>query len=116
MPLFHDLEKVAKVDSIPGLNLHSELQSEFKDFQIKIFYELINGFDPKKELLIWIPGGPGQTHADLHSLESIFQIFAPSFLQNFNIIVMDHRGVGCSKPLSDRQYAMGFQILKKLIL
>lgn len=99
VPLFHDLNKVAQVDRIPGLNTHDELQSKYDGAKISLFYELLNGWSQNKELLILIPGGPGQPHADLHFVLKMYEKEAPQFLEKFNIIVMDHRGVGCSKPL-----------------
>lgn len=99
VPLFHDLEKVARVDRIPGLNTHDELQERYDGAKINLFYELLNGWSPNKELLIFIPGGPGQPHADLHHTMEMYKKETPELLEKFNIIAMDHRGLGCSKPM-----------------
>lgn len=46
------------------------------------------GFDPKKETLLYFTGGPGQpVHWGLFRQE-----------QAFNVLIMEHRGVGCSRP------------------
>ncbi len=95
-PVFHDLESVARVDRIPGLNVFKELQTVYKDKKIRVYYELFRPWDPAKKLLIVIPGGPGQTHADLHPLVDLFE--KTDLLKKFNVIAMDHRGVGCSRP------------------
>lgn len=94
-PVFHHLEKVAHVERIPGLNVHKDLQKEYERKKMRIYFELFKPWDPNKELLILVPGGPGQTHADFHQmLGEDFKSFA-----NFNVIAMDHRGVGCSRPM-----------------
>lgn len=97
VPLFHDLAKVAQVDRIPGLNTHDKLRKKYDGAKINLFYELLNGWSQHKELLILIPGGPGQPHADLHSIIKMYEEDAPQLLEKFNVIAMDHRGLGCSK-------------------
>lgn len=98
VPVYHDLATVAQVDRIPGLNLFKEKQENFAGKKMRIYYELFNGWDANKKLLILIPGGPGQTHADFHRLVDVYGAQS-DLLKNFNVIAMDHRGVGCSRPL-----------------
>lgn len=98
VPVFYDLAKVAKIDRIPGLNVYTDLQKQYQGKQLHIYYEIFRPWDPNKKLLILVPGGPGQPHADLHSLVDIFEK-RTDLLNKFNVISMDHRGVGCSRPL-----------------
>ncbi|MGE0527911.1 MAG: alpha/beta fold hydrolase [Bdellovibrionales bacterium] len=95
VPTFHDLGKVAHIERIPGLKVHKEMQDSYADKKLRIYYELFRPWDSNKELLILIPGGPGETHATFHVLVTD----QPEFLERFNVIAMDHRGVGCSRPL-----------------
>lgn len=97
VPLFHDLDALARVERIPGLNLFKDAQLKHRGKKLRIFYELLTPFDPSKRLLILIPGGPGQPHADLHPLVDIFE--SKGLQKTHNLIAMDHRGVGCSRPL-----------------
>ncbi len=100
-PLFHDLSSVADISRIPGLNTHDELRTSdvYKDKELRVFYELMGPFDPEKETIFFVPGGPGQDHTFIHTLkEKLFKRFDPDFLKTFNVLAMDHRGVGCSKP------------------
>ncbi len=96
VPLFHDLESMARVDRIPGLNVFKDLQAQHLGKKIRLYYEIFRPFDRAKKLLILIPGGPGQTHADMHALEPLL---GEEIFKHFNVIVMDHRGLGCSRPL-----------------
>lgn len=53
-----------------------------------IYAYFFRGFDPKKDTLIYFLGGPGQTaHWGSFQVE-----------MNFNILVMEQRGIGCSRP------------------
>jgi pimeloyl-ACP methyl ester carboxylesterase len=98
VPLFHDLQSMADLNRIPGLNVFKAAQIENSEKQIRIYYELFNGWDPQKKFIILIPGGPGQTHADFHRLAYNYEK-RTDLLKKFNVIAMDHRGVGCSRPL-----------------
>lgn len=98
VPVFHDLDNVARMDRIPGLNNFSGMQIKYQNKKIRVYYETYRPWDPAKKLLILIPGGPSQPHADLHSLVDLFEEKS-ELLKQFNIIAMDHRGVGCSRPM-----------------
>lgn len=98
VPLFHDLKNNAQVDRIPGLNLFEAEQTTHWGKSLRIYYDTFSPWDPAKKLLILIPGGPGQTHADLHKLVDLWGE-ETDLLTKFNVIAMDHRGVGCSRPL-----------------
>lgn len=99
VPLFHDLEKVAAIQNIPGLNTHKAFRESIPGREMRIFYELMAPFDPNKKTVIFIPGGPGQDHTFLHRLMPLFDKHS-NLSSKFNIIAMDHRGVGCSRNLS----------------
>lgn len=102
VPMFHDLEAMAKVENISNLKTHKELKEQHKGKTFKVFYELLAPYKEDKELLIMIPGGPGQTHTFIHRFEKLegFKDFA----KNYNVLVMDHRGVGCSRYYGPGDY------------
>jgi proline iminopeptidase len=53
-----------------------------------IYAYFFRGFDPKKDTLIYFLGGPGQTaHWGSFQVE-----------MDFNILMMEQRGIGCSRP------------------
>ena len=52
------------------------------------------GYDENKETLIYFTGGPGQT---VHW--GLFNAPMP-----YNVLIMEHRGVGCSRPATVSQY------------
>jgi proline iminopeptidase len=52
------------------------------------------GFDPNRPTLLYFTGGPGQT-AHWPPFQSKL---------NFNVLVMEQRGIGCSKPMNFQQY------------
>jgi pimeloyl-ACP methyl ester carboxylesterase len=98
--LFPDLAaEGAAVQNIPGLNLHSERVKANKDKKVLIYFELLAPYDPRKELLILSPGGPGGDHQILHGLGADIGK-KTSLLSRFNIIAMDHRGLGCSQMVA----------------
>jgi pimeloyl-ACP methyl ester carboxylesterase len=98
VPLIHDLQKIAQVENIPNLVLHENLMEQNEGMEISIYYELINEFDSSKELLILIPGGPGESHTFIHDFVKLFEGRSTIF-EKFNVIAMDHRGLGCSRPI-----------------
>ncbi len=111
VPVFYHLKEFgAKVENIANLKTYEMLMEEGKNFEhqeyrgvkylasfekkkIKLYFELAKPFDSKKPLFIWVPGGPGGDHSILHSFEKVF----PWIFENYNVIAMDHRGVGCSQ-------------------
>lgn len=97
VPLFHDLAAGAEISRIPGLDVFADAQKEYAGKTMKIYFESFRPWDASKKLLILVPGGPGQTHADLHGLADIYESKTDLF-KHFNVIAMDHRGVGCSRP------------------
>lgn len=99
VPLFHDLESVAEVRNIPGLKTYKTEREAIPGRQMRIFFELMEPFDPAKKTLIFVPGGPGQDHLFIHSLMPLFTKYS-DIPKHFNVIAMDHRGVGCSRNLS----------------
>ncbi len=126
VPVFHDLASVAKVDRIPGLNLHEALQKEYEGKKLRVFFESIRPFDKTKKTAIFIPGGPGQDHLFIHAVGNLIESIRPEFFQEFNVIAMDHRGVGCSRSvfpgeepyqsLYMRQAASDIDLLRKHLL
>lgn len=100
VPLFYDLAaNGAHVDHIPGLipNPHAELLNDpqTKQFKVKLYYETAKPFDSSKEILFFQAGGPGGDHSILHDVVEAL----PDLAEKFNLVAMDHRGVGCSKPM-----------------
>lgn len=97
VPVFPDLRLSAKITNIPGLNLHQEAveSPEWKNKKLRVYFELDRPFDPAKKLFIFLNGGPGGDHSVMHALKAIF----PEVFESYNVIALDHRGVGCSKPL-----------------
>jgi pimeloyl-ACP methyl ester carboxylesterase len=98
VPLIHNLKEIAKIGNIPNLKLHDDLRKDSVGLEINVYYEFINDFDPSKELLILIPGGPGESHTFIHDFVNIFNGKSTIF-EKFNVISMDHRGLGCSRPI-----------------
>lgn len=98
VPLIHDLESIAKIENIPNLQLHAELLEESKGMELSVYYELISTFDKNKDLVILIPGGPGVNHSFIHDFVDSFK-GRSDFFEKYNVIAMDHRGLGCSKAL-----------------
>lgn len=61
---------------------------------IRVYYQLLNAFDPQKPTLLVINGGPGGDHG-------LIDYFKETELSNsMNIVGFDHRGLGCTYPLS----------------
>lgn len=59
-----------------------------------IYAYFSGGYNPKKETVIYFTGGPGQpAHWPLFSRE-----------MPFNFLVMEQRGIGCSRPATLQQY------------
>ena len=98
VPLFHNLKNIATTENIQNLDLHTEQQQDYQDFELEIYFELYQKFDPKKKLLLLIPGGPGNDHQMLHDY-AVMMKKNTSILEQYNVISMDHRGLGCSRPL-----------------
>lgn len=113
VPMFHDLEALAKAENITGLKVHKDLQEAHKGKFFKVFYELLAPFDDAKELLIMIPGGPGQAHTFMHSFEKLegFKEFA----KKYNVLVMDHRGVGCSRYYGPGEYPSESLLMRQAV-
>lgn len=125
VPAFHDLKSIAHVQNIPGLNMHDSLRKLYDGKEINLYYELAREFDPKKKTVIFIPGGPGQDHSFIHGLGPLMNQFVPLY-ESFNVVTMDHRGVGCSRPLFPgqeppqsllmRQAASDIEMIRKELL
>lgn len=96
VPVFHDLAQVARVENIPGLNLQNELRDANKGKTLNIYVEMLKPYNPAQEILIWVPGGPGQDHQMIHFVTKLLLTGSP-ILENYNVLAMDHRGVGCSR-------------------
>lgn len=96
VPLFHDLKSVAHVENIPNLKTHDTLRQQYEGAHLQIYFELLKPFNEEQETIIFIPGGPGQTHTFIHQM--MLMLESVELDQNYNILVMDHRGVGCSRP------------------
>ncbi|MEK6704360.1 MAG: alpha/beta fold hydrolase [Bdellovibrionota bacterium] len=97
VPLFYDLKSVARVENIPNLKFHDELRARFAGRSISLYYEIHRHFDPQKETLFLIPGGPGEDHRILHRIDKLLEE-KTGLLDHFNLVAMDHRGLGCSRP------------------
>ena len=102
VPMFHDLEAIAAVENISQLNTQNELMGMFQGSQFTVYYELLAPYDPNKDLLIMIPGGPGQSHTFIHSFYQIEGF--PELAKKYNVLAMDHRGVGCSRYVGPSMY------------
>lgn len=77
--------------------------------EIRVYYKLLHAFDPQKPTLIVINGGPGGDH-------SILDLFRGTDLENkMNIVGFDHRGLGCTQPLSpwDSYYEKGIYSMSR---
>lgn len=98
VPMIPDLKTMAEVANIPNLNLHEDLQIEYAEKKWRIYFELLAPYDPQKEILILVPGGPGGSHTMLHHVKDL--IAGTRFLDRYNVLAMDHRGVGCSRHQS----------------
>lgn len=98
VPLLHDLTSIAQTQNIPDLKTFKEQYQKYEGLNLSIYFEILNDhFDKNKELIILIPGGPGEGHAAMHGFEKLIHQNSSLFDQ-FNFIVMDHRGLGCSRP------------------
>lgn len=98
VPLFYDIAATgAKISNINGFLPHPEGVREPSHIgkKIKLYFELGAPFDANKEIFFIIPGGPGSDHSLLHAVEKYF----PHLMEKYNVVAMDHRGLGCSKPL-----------------
>src|SRR5262249_38077466 len=61
---------------------------------IRVYYKLLNSFDPQKPTLLVINGGPGGDH-------SLIDLFRGTELEKkMNIVGFDHRGLGCTQSIS----------------
>lgn len=103
VPMFYDLNQVAKVENIGGLNIHEDHQIWYEGKKFKLYYELVSPYDSGKELLIMIPGGPGQSHTFIHDFKERMPYFK-NLTDKFNVFVMDHRGLGCSRYYGPGDY------------
>ena len=109
-PLFHDLS-AANISHIPRLRLFKDEQKRYLGKTFNIYYELQAPFDSSKEILFMIPGGPGESHTFIHDFmgNSIFAKLA----ENFNVITMDHRGVGCSRYYGPGDYPSESMLMRQ---
>lgn len=97
VPFFYDLAAFgAKIDNVPGINNHNDLRTDdtYGRRKFKVYYELAKPFDSAKELFVLINGGPGGDHQILHTFDKVF----PWVYENYNVVSMDHRFLGCSDP------------------
>jgi pimeloyl-ACP methyl ester carboxylesterase len=94
--VYPDLVKMgARIQQIPGLNLHLEEQLEFAEKKLSIYYRLWKPFDPDKETVVFLLGGPGQ-------FNDFMDTWVPRYqprINRYNVIMMDHRTVGCSRQM-----------------
>lgn len=94
--VFPDLKATAHIENIPGLQLHEDLRVQTQNLKFDVYYELHKPYDPSQEILILVPGGPGGDHEILHDFEKKMQQH-PGIFDRYNVIAMDHRGLGCSQ-------------------
>lgn len=97
VPLFYDFQTFgAATQNIPNLSNHNSIRrlSLNDKKKISLYYELSREFDPAKPLLFVLNGGPGGNH----ELNHMFERISPKLLDSYNMVSMDHRGVGCSRP------------------
>lgn len=97
VPVIHDLKNIAVIENIPNLKLYNKLQEKYKGMELSVYYESINEFDNNKETVILIPGGPGENHTFIHQHVDEFKNKS-DFFEKYNVVAMDHRGLGCSRP------------------
>lgn len=74
--------------------LYAGKQSNNTADMIRVYYKLLNPFDPQKPTLLLINGGPGGDHNIIEMLRGT------DFDKKMNIVGFDHRGLGCTFPLS----------------
>lgn len=53
-------------------------------------------YDPNRETLVYFTGGPG--------IPSHWGVFPEELKMGFNVLIMEHRGVACSRPPTLEQY------------
>jgi len=94
--LIPDLNSTTARENFPELSLHEDLQRRSLNKKIKVYFELTKPYDASQDILFLIPGGPGQDHQILHGLHG--EDSDTSF-DNFNVVAMDYRGLGCSRPV-----------------
>jgi pimeloyl-ACP methyl ester carboxylesterase len=94
--LYPDLVAMgAKIENIPNLELHQVDRQKFPKHKLNIYYRLWKPFDPDKETLVFVLGGPGQYN-------DFMDIWVPRYepkINDYNIVMMDHRIVGCSRQM-----------------
>ncbi len=84
---------VSDTDRYVVTKLRAEMQGDAAG-AIRVYYKLLNSFDPQKPTLLVINGGPGGDH-------SFIDVFRGSELEKkMNIVGFDHRGLGCTNSLS----------------
>lgn len=94
--LYPDLEAIgAQVGNIPNLDTHSEDRQTYPNHKLSIYYRLWKPFDPNKETVVFVLGGPGQYNDFMDSWVPRYG----SRIERFNVVMMDHRAIGCSRKL-----------------
>lgn len=88
--------------------LRVEKQGESAD-EIQVYYKLLNAFDPQKPTLLVINGGPGGDHSFIDEFRGT------ALDRKMNIVGFDHRGLGCTRPLSplDTYYETGLYSMSR---
>jgi pimeloyl-ACP methyl ester carboxylesterase len=85
--------KVSDTDRYVITKMRAEKQGDVAGL-IRVYYKLLNSFDPQKPTLLVINGGPGGDH-------SIIDVFHGTELEKkMNIVGFDHRGLGCTHSFS----------------
>lgn len=73
--------------------LRAEKKSDTTEV-IRVYYKLLNSFDPQKPTLLVINGGPGGDHRMIDAFRGT------ELERKMNIVGFDHRGLGCTYSLS----------------
>lgn len=73
---------------------------------MKVYYQLLKPYDENKETVLVINGGPGGNHSLIHAFKHFEGIY--------NIVGFDHRGLGCTSPLTplDSRYKPSLYSIK----
>lgn len=94
--LYPDLQAMgAQVKNIPNLDTHAEERRTYTNHKLSIYYRLWKPFDPNKETVVFILGGPGQYN-------DFMDVWVPRYaprIEKYNVVMMDHRTIGCSHKL-----------------
>lgn len=88
----YSVEPQCPVPDAVNRYVDSSFLYEGAKFTLRVYYRLLRPFDSKKPTLMVINGGPGGDHHIIDELKSL--------AGSYNIVGIDHRGVGCTRLLN----------------